>query len=331
MWRGYLQSYDWQATPCHLGNQERQPLFSNHVRNAGRHSAQAISAVCLWCFVVLEVCHTGIFLFSFLPSPFPSAASTQPVCTRLVLNCRSFCSSSRVFVVWLLSSLWEEMLWRGSGRAWGRGGWATKESGREKKGISHPVRGVKWATLKRPRREPEGKTEQPARVGTGAVGRELKWRNVSVCTLAQAAATRPRRYWKETRRSSRETMMWPRSFVCSLLRYCWLHKTQLFSMSSQGHLVHDQSLRWSAAPLCLYLSSLPTLSRGPPRALPCSSLSSAPVELRMVTPMRMMSHHPAILLQDLLLLILNHWLKQMCRAIHRRHTTVQMRSTHRLF
>lgn len=260
----------------------------------------------------------------------PSAAFTQPVFTRLVLSCRSFCSSSRVFAVWLLSSLWEEMLWRGSERVWGEGG-RRKRVRREKKGISHPVRGEKWATPKRPRREPEGKTEQPARVGTGAVGRELKWRNVSVCTLAQAVATRPRRYWKETRRSSKETMMWPRSFVCSLLRYCWLHRSQLFSMSSQGHLVHDQSLRWSVAPLCSYLSLLPTPSHGPPRAPPCSFLSSVPVELLMVTPMRMMPHHRAILLQDLPLPILNRWLKQMFRGIHLRHTTAQMRSTHRLF
>lgn len=43
---GHLWSHDLQATHCHLGNQERRPLLSNHVRNAGCHSAQAISAVC---------------------------------------------------------------------------------------------------------------------------------------------------------------------------------------------------------------------------------------------------------------------------------------------
>lgn len=70
--------------------------------------------------------------FFFPPSPFPSAAFTQPVFTRLVLSCRSFCSSSRVFAVWLLSSLWEEMLWRGSERVWGEGGW--RKSAKGKKG-----------------------------------------------------------------------------------------------------------------------------------------------------------------------------------------------------
>lgn len=40
---------------CHLRNQQRLPLLSNHVRNAGPYSAGAISAVCLYCLVVQRV------------------------------------------------------------------------------------------------------------------------------------------------------------------------------------------------------------------------------------------------------------------------------------
>lgn len=94
-WQGHLQSRDCQAIHCHLGNQECRPLLSNHVGNAGCHLAQAISAVCRQCLMVLRDWYTGILLlfsfffllsfFFFKNTPHPPPSSSQPSALTLPL------------------------------------------------------------------------------------------------------------------------------------------------------------------------------------------------------------------------------------------------------